>query len=150
MKPSSEFVDNLHEVFALFGPISARRMFGGYGIYHDGLMFALVADDVLYLKADPVAKAAFVDLGLPPFEYMKNGKSTKMSYHLAPEEIYDDPEAARDWAKLAYGAALRAARAKAHCAKDHRAEDRRAKDPQAKDSQAKDPQAIDPQGVVKR
>jgi DNA transformation protein len=48
----SEFVDYLHEVFGRFGPIHVRRMFGGYGIYHDGIMFGLVADDTLYLKAD--------------------------------------------------------------------------------------------------
>ena len=114
LKNRSEFVENLHEVFALFGPISAKRMFGGYGIYHDGLMFGLVADDVLYLKADEVAKTAFVDLGLPQFEYAKNGKKTRMSYYLAPEEIYDDPEAARAWAERGYGAALRAARSKDH------------------------------------
>ncbi len=48
----SEFVDYLKEVFEQFGQIRARKMFGGYGIYHDGVMFGLVADDTLYLKAD--------------------------------------------------------------------------------------------------
>ena len=48
----NEFVDYLHEVFELFGPIRARKMFSGYGIYHNGLMFGLVAGDTLYLKAD--------------------------------------------------------------------------------------------------
>jgi DNA transformation protein and related proteins len=48
----SEFVDSLDEVVAQFGAISAKHMFGGYGIYHDSVMFGLVADDVLYLKAD--------------------------------------------------------------------------------------------------
>lgn len=47
----SEFVDNLDEVFALFGAVRAKRMFGGYGLYHDNLVFGLVADEVLYLKA---------------------------------------------------------------------------------------------------
>jgi len=43
----SEYVEYLKEVLELFGPITARKMFGGYGIYHNGLMFALVADDTL-------------------------------------------------------------------------------------------------------
>jgi len=45
----SQFVEYLHEVFERFGPIRIRKMFGGYGVYHGGLMFGLVADDTLYL-----------------------------------------------------------------------------------------------------
>jgi DNA transformation protein len=47
-----DYVGYLQEIFEHFGPITARKMFGGWGIYHNGLMFALVADDTLYLKAD--------------------------------------------------------------------------------------------------
>lgn len=103
----SEFVDHLSEVFARFGPIRARRMFGGYGVYHDDLMFALVADDVLYLKADERTAALFAEQGLPPFEYEKAGKRMQMSYYMAPEEIFDDPDLAREWAVRAFEAALR-------------------------------------------
>ena len=49
----------------------------------------------------------FQSRGLEPFEYDKNGQKMKMSYFLAPEEIYDDPDVAREWATLALGAALR-------------------------------------------
>ena len=104
----SEFVDSLHEVFTAFGAIDSKRMFGGYGIYHDGLMFGLVADDVLYLKVDKQFEQRFEERGLSPFLYEKNGKQVKMSYYLAPEEIYDDPDVAREWAVLAFEAALRA------------------------------------------
>lgn len=104
----SEFVENLQEVFAPFGAVSARRMFGGYGVYHDGLMFALVADDVLYLKADEESAGRFIERGLPAFEYDKGGKKMKMSYYTAPETIFDDPEIAKEWAVLAFEAALRA------------------------------------------
>lgn len=103
----TEFVDNLEEVFALFGSIHARRMFGGYGVFHDGLMFGLVADDVLYLKADGESSVAFEKRGSGQFEYEKNAKKMKMSYYLAPEEIFDDPEEARVWANRAFDAALR-------------------------------------------
>ncbi|MCB1774550.1 MAG: TfoX/Sxy family protein [Gammaproteobacteria bacterium] len=101
------FVDSLAEVFEAFGPVHARRMFGGYGIYHDDLMFALVADDVLYLKADGQSAAVFDELDLPPFEYEKNGRTMKMSYRQAPEAIFDDPAQAREWAVRAFEAALR-------------------------------------------
>ena len=70
-------------------------------------MFGLVADDVLYLKADAELEEKFIARGLEPFEYVKNGKPMKMSYYMAPEEIYEDEESARDWARLCYDAALR-------------------------------------------
>ncbi|WP_201773504.1 TfoX/Sxy family protein [Marinobacter similis] len=70
-------------------------------------MFALVADDALYLKADDNTSGAFVELGLQQFEYEKKGKVMRMSYYAAPEEIFDDREQAREWADQAYGAALR-------------------------------------------
>lgn len=103
----SEFVDYLHEVFAEFGPIRSRRMFGGHGIYHNDVMFGLVADDVLYLKADGQTEKVFSERGLEPFEYVKKGKSMKMSYFTAPEEIYEDLSEAKTWANLAYSAAVR-------------------------------------------
>ena len=103
----SEFTDYLSEVFQHFGAIRTRRMFGGYGVYRDDLMFGLVADDVLYLKVDAQSKKLFEEQGLRPFEYVKNGKPMKMSYYTAPEEIFDDPDVANVWAHHAYDAALR-------------------------------------------
>lgn len=103
----SEFVESLADVFEEFGFITSRRMFGGYGIYHDGLMFGLIADDELYLKVDELSKFEFEAKDLPAFEYSKNGKIMKMSYHLAPDEIYDDKHIACDWAMKAFEAALR-------------------------------------------
>lgn len=82
-------------------------MFGGHGIYHNGLMFGLVADDELYLKTDAENLAEFEHRKLAPFEFNKDGKVMQMSYLKAPEEIYDDPDEARHWANLAFDAALR-------------------------------------------
>lgn len=104
----SDYIEFLQEVFDQFGPITARKMFGGYGVYHQGLMFALVADDTLYLKADAETIPLFEQEGLAPFEYDKNGKVMKMSYYLAPDEIMDDPDRATLWGQRAFQAALRA------------------------------------------
>lgn len=106
----SNYIDFLHEVFEPFGVITTRKMFGGYGVYHAGLMFGLVADDELYLKVDKLSIDEFNAAGLAAFEYTKNGKVMKMSYHKAPGDIYDDPEQATYWANLAYAAALRSAK----------------------------------------
>ncbi len=100
-------VDYLKEVLEPFGPVQARRMFGGLGLYHAGLMFALVADDVLYLKADEASARYFEALDLPRFSYEKRGKTVSLSYFMAPAEMFDDPDAARTWAARAYEAALR-------------------------------------------
>ncbi len=104
----SEYIEHLEEVFEVFGPITVRRMFGGYGIYHNGLMFALVADDTLYLKADAENRGYFDDAGLGPFEYNKSGKVVKLSYYQAPDEIMDDREQAADCARRSFEAAFRA------------------------------------------
>ena len=114
MKRVNEFVEHLHEVFRLFGSIHSKPMFGGYGIYHQGLMIGLVANDTLYLKTDALSAPQFSEAGCMPFEYTKNGTTMKMSYASAPIELFDDPEMAKDWASLAYAAALQSRKKSAH------------------------------------
>ena len=114
MKKINQFVEHLHEVFRLFGTINSKPMFGGYGIYHQGLMIGLVANDTLYLKTDALSAPQFSEAGCVPFEYTKNGTTMKMSYSSAPIELFDDPEMAKDWASLAYAAALRSRKKSAH------------------------------------
>jgi DNA transformation protein len=82
-------------------------MFGGYGIFHKGLMIGLVADDILYLKADETISNYFAERELEQFCYEKQGKSFKMSYYMAPEEIFDDLEEGKIWATRSYEAAVR-------------------------------------------
>ena len=108
---TSEFVTHVLDYLEPLGPVSARRMFGGYGIYLDRMMFALVASDTLYLKVDDESRGEFEAAGLEPFRYTKKGKSYQMSYHAAPEDALEDAELLRDWARKAVDAAMRAARA---------------------------------------
>jgi len=76
----NESIDHLHEVSDAFGPIRARRMFGGWGIYHDGLMFGLYAQGRLYLKTDAHNVAQFEAAGSEPFTYIQRDKPVKLSY----------------------------------------------------------------------
>ena len=94
-------------MFERFGRVSARRMFGGHGIFHEGRMFGLVSGERLYLKTDEESRAKFEAKGLAPFEYMRSGKLTPTSYMEAPPEIYEDREEAARWARLAWEAVLR-------------------------------------------
>ena len=87
------------ELFAAFGPVGVRRMFGGFGIYSDGIMFALAADGVIYLKADDVTTAGLRREGAGPFTYAAKGnKRVAMSYWRLPDRLYDDPDELAVWA----------------------------------------------------
>lgn len=109
MPKRSEFVEHVVETMRRFGPVEAKAMFGGWGLYHQGLFFALIAEDALYLKTDDENRADFESLGLEPFVYpMKDGQSIAMSYRSAPEEALENPEVMADWARRGYAAALRA------------------------------------------
>jgi DNA transformation protein and related proteins len=100
----------IQELFAEFGPVSVRRMFGGAGIFVDGRMIGLVSRDAIYLKADPETIPAFEQEGLAPFSYAtKGGERRLTSYWRMPERLYDDPEELARWARAAHGAALRSA-----------------------------------------
>ncbi|MFB9885846.1 TfoX/Sxy family protein [Balneatrix alpica] len=102
----SAFNDYLHEVFQSLGPIQIRPMFGGYGVFHQGLMFALIADENLYLKTSPASRGLFEAEGLQPFVYTLGRRPIKMGYFQAPATIYEDSDEALYWGRLAYQAAL--------------------------------------------
>lgn len=104
-----QFCDHVLELLQGLGPVSARRMFGGHGLFLDGLMFALIADSEFYLKADQDSRRAFLDLGLQAFTYNKNGKLMEMSYFQAPEACLDSLDDMTHWGNVAFAAALRAA-----------------------------------------
>ena len=102
--------EDLLELFAGFGPVVVRRMFGGAGIYADGTMFALVHDGVIYLKVDTGNAAAFERESLPPFTYATSSrKRGVMSYRRMPDRLYDDPDELALWARDALASAVRSA-----------------------------------------
>lgn len=104
----NELAQHMADVFRLFGPISLRRMFSGYGVFHDGIMFGLVHDETLYLKADSENVEDFQDQGLGQFEYVRKGKVIGLSYYQAPEKVMEDVTDAASWARRSFEAALRA------------------------------------------
>lgn len=111
MACNSEFVDYLLELMAAVGAISARRMFGGYGLYRDGVFFGLVADDTLYLKADDLTRGRFEAQGLTPFAFdaPSRGRTISSSYYRCPDEALESAALMQEWVALACAAALRTA-----------------------------------------
>lgn len=102
------FVEFVLELLHAWRPVTARRMFGGHGLYHAGVMFALISDGTFYLKVDEESRGDFEAAGLSPFVYEAKGRRVSLSYHRAPEAMLDEPDLARHWAERGWQAALRA------------------------------------------
>jgi DNA transformation protein len=115
------FVDHVLELLAPLGRVTARRMFGGHGVFLDGLMFAIVLDDSLYLKADEENIREFKAKGLEPFTYARRGRTASLNYYRAPEEALDAPYLMAPWARSAFSAALRAKRVRSQPPRRRRA-----------------------------
>lgn len=110
------FVDHLLELMAplaaRIGPIAAKRMFGGHGLYYDGLMFGLVTDGRCYLKADAVTLPRFEAQGCEPFSYRSRDKEVVMRHYLSlPAQCLESPGEMEPWARKAVEATLRLANA---------------------------------------
>jgi DNA transformation protein len=83
-------------------------MFSGAGVYRDGVFFALATSDGnIYLKCDAETEPRFRAAGANPFTYGRDTRKITMSYFSLPNEALDDPDALKEWAELAYQAALR-------------------------------------------
>ena len=96
----SNFVDYVvQDVLSELDGIRARAMFGGWGIYKDGLIFAIIVDDQLYFKVDEANKGRYEKYGSRPFTYESRGKSVKMSYWEVPAEVMDDRDEITRWAE---------------------------------------------------
>ncbi|MEN1835371.1 TfoX/Sxy family protein [Pseudomonas lijiangensis] len=104
----NELAAHIKDIFSPLGPVSLRRMFGGHGIFHAGLMFGLVFDGTVYLKADGQNLPAFEAEGLEQFTYVRQGKRVGLAYYRAPDRLFDEPDEARHWARHAFEAAMRA------------------------------------------
>ncbi|MBY0564495.1 MAG: TfoX/Sxy family protein [Hyphomonadaceae bacterium] len=111
------FHDFVRELFAGLGTITIRRMFGGAGGYCEGVMFLLLADDIIYLKADAALQVALRAEGSGPFVWAptsgpRAGEKVEMGYWRLPDSALDDPELATEWGGKALAVARAAALAK--------------------------------------
>ena len=99
----------IEDMFAGLGPVSVRRMFGGKGIYHHGLIVAVELRGEMMLKGDAESAPELEAAGALRWTYEgRGGKPVAMPYWSVPDDAWDDPEAMAHWTRLAYAAALRA------------------------------------------
>ncbi len=104
MPCSRSFVDHAIDLLSSLGPVQARRLFGGYGLYARGVMFGLLDDDELFLKTDDQSRERFASAGCRVWTY---GGMEETSYYRPPDGAHEDPESMEPWARLGLEAALR-------------------------------------------
>jgi DNA transformation protein len=97
MAVSTQFLEYVLDLFSVWGEVSARKLFGGAGLYRDGKMFGLVADDVVYLKVDESNRAKYEAAGSAPFK-PREDKPMVMSFWELPADVFERPEELIEWA----------------------------------------------------
>ena len=108
MAVSDDYRSFVLEQLQTAGQVTARRMFGGVGLYLDGLFFALIDDDTVYLKADESNRARFEQAGSRPFRPFPDRPEQAMGYWQVPAEVLEDADELAIWAREAMMVALAA------------------------------------------
>jgi len=110
MVASDTFAEFLREQLAPLGRLTMRRMFGKTGVFCDGVMFAMVTENTLYLRVDDQNRVTFKEAeAFPPLNYTKKGGSIDLSFWRVPERLFDEPDEFVTWARAALAAARRVA-----------------------------------------
>lgn len=97
MAISNDYLEYVLDQFSMWGGVSARKMFGGAGLYRDGKMFGMIGDDMVYFKVDDSNREAYEDAGSAPFKPFDD-KKTVMSYYDVPPDILENPQELMLWA----------------------------------------------------
>ena len=111
MPVSREYRDFVLEQLGRVTPVTSRAMFGGVGVYADGLFFALMAGETLYLKVDDTNRGDFQAIGMGPFNPFDDDKHV-MQYYELPADMLEDIDALRPWIEKAVEVARRARKSK--------------------------------------
>jgi DNA transformation protein and related proteins len=115
----ADYIVHLLDLLRRWAPVSARRMFGGHGLFRGDIMFGLVAGDELFFKTDDGNRPDYEAAGMPPFRYTRAGKSVALSFHTVPPDLLDAGDELAPWAERAYAAALRARKPARSRSKSH-------------------------------
>lgn len=106
MSANDEILEILKDALSRAGTVRGRRMFGGVGVYFDGIFFAIIDDGAIYFKTSDETRPTFAAEGSRAFSYTtKNGRAELHSYWLLPERLLDDADELRDWASASVAAA---------------------------------------------
>ena len=112
MPVTNEYLIFLKDQLADMGPVTSRRMFGGAGLYCDGVMFAIVADDMLYYKVDDTNRADYEAAGTEPFTFTYDKGQMVMGYYEIPADVLENKDKMSQWALKALDVAQAAKKPK--------------------------------------
>ncbi len=110
MPHSSEYLQYVLEQLAGLPGVVSRRMFGGAGLYHDGLFFGLITSDTLYFRVDDATRPDYEALGMSRFRPYKDKPHLSFNYYEVPPDVLEDAEQLAVWARRALQAALAASK----------------------------------------
>lgn len=107
----SEFITYIFDLLKPLQPLDLKRVFASSGLFYRGFMFALIKDEQLYVKADYISKALFIEAGCQPFSYFvtreHRRERVELHYYQVPESALDNQEDLLYWARLGIEASLR-------------------------------------------
>lgn len=92
----------LEDLLGEVSEISSRKMFGGVGLYKNGIICGMIIDDTLYFKVDESNKPQYQKHNSKPFSYSHHGKTVAMSYWEVPADIMDDKDTLQEWLEVSY------------------------------------------------
>jgi DNA transformation protein and related proteins len=105
---SADFLAYVLEQLAQLADVTSRRMFGGAGLYSDGLFFGLIMDDVLYLRVDDSNRAHYSSRGMAQFRPYADRPHLSMNYYAIPADVLEDAVALVSWARRSVTVAMKA------------------------------------------
>jgi DNA transformation protein len=113
MAVQPQYLDYILEQLAGLPAVRPNRMFGGIGLYSDGLFFGLIDDDTLFFKTGEVNVADYLSRNMPKFMPFPDKTGAVMGYHQVPADVIEEPELLVEWARKSVAVALSARAAKA-------------------------------------
>ena len=90
-------LDQLHRLSG----VECKHMFGGFGLYCNGVFFGIIADGSVYFKTNATTVEAYKERGMQPFKPF--AKQTFKNYYEVPEEILGDDDELAGWARNVRG-----------------------------------------------
>lgn len=95
----ASFTDFVLDQLQTMDDLACRRMFGGYGLYNQGVFFGIISQGRLYFKTDPTTRPHYVERGMLPFR--PRPQQTLTSYYEVPVDVLEDATQLTTWAQQA-------------------------------------------------
>ena len=92
MAGDKDFLNHVMDLLSPLDGISSRAMFGGFGIFHEGDMFALITDSGLHFKVNEINRMAYQDADSKQFK--------PMPYYEVPADVLEDKVMLHEWANV--------------------------------------------------